>query len=153
VNRVSDRYTVAGISREDNLLKFMLCGCDTQHVALCPSQTGASWLKSIRLAVVERRSDLVAANCPVKIDHYVALATALGSWGIPEDGEVPKVYLDAKDFPALCSDDLQKWSAPSVSDNALRASGREPLTIETWCECCYRLAYPEGSILKKFSRY
>ncbi|CAE8741247.1 unnamed protein product [Polarella glacialis] len=99
--RGGDRHTIAGITREDELLKFALGGCDTQPV-----------------------------DCPVKIDFYVALAVSLCSWGIPEDGESPKVYLDAKDFPALGADELQRWRAPPVSDSVLRASGRDPLTIE-----------------------
>ena len=61
----------------------------------------------MRLAVVERRSDLVAANCPVKIDHYVALATALGCLGIPEDGEIHEVYRAVSykplTLPPICS--------------------------------------------------
>ncbi|CAE8685303.1 unnamed protein product [Polarella glacialis] len=144
--RGGDRHTIAGITREDELLKFALGGCDTQPVALCPGETGKEWIRSMRTAVLERRSDLVKVDCPVKIDFYVALAVSLCSWGIPEDGESPKVYLDAKDFPALGADELQRWRAPPVSDSVLRASGRDPLTIETWAECCGRLAYFFGLV-------
>ncbi|CAE8660537.1 unnamed protein product [Polarella glacialis] len=141
-----DRYTLSGITREDDLLKFALGGCDTQPIALCPGETGTHWIRSVRTAVLERRSDLIKIDCPVKIDFYVALAVALCSWGIPEDGESPKVYLDAKDFPALGADELQRWRAPPVSDSVLRASGRDPLTIETWAECCGRLAFFFGLV-------
>ncbi|CAE8678840.1 unnamed protein product [Polarella glacialis] len=144
--RGGDRHTIAGITREDELLKFALGGCDTQPVALCPGETGKEWIRSMRAAVLERRSDLIKVDCPVKIDFYVALAVSLCSWGIPEDGESPKVYLDAKDFPALGADELQRWRAPPVSDSVLRASGRDPLTIETWAECCGRLAYFFGLV-------
>ncbi|CAE8687329.1 unnamed protein product, partial [Polarella glacialis] len=144
--RGGDRHTIAGITREDELLKFALGGCDTQPVALCPGETGKEWIRSMRTAVLERRSDLVKVDCPVKIDFYVALAVSLCSWGLPEDGESPKVYLDAKDFPALGADELQRWRAPPVSDSVLRASGRDPLIIETWAECCGRLAYFFGLV-------
>ncbi|CAE8741473.1 unnamed protein product [Polarella glacialis] len=144
--RGGDRHTIAGITREDELLKFALGGCDTQPVALCPGETGKEWIRSMRTAVLERRSDLIKVDCPVKIDFYVALAVSLCSWGIPEDGESPKVYLDAKDFPALGADELQRWRAPPVPDSVLRASGRDPLTIETWAECCGRLAYFFGLV-------
>ncbi|CAE8691771.1 unnamed protein product, partial [Polarella glacialis] len=38
--RGGDRHTIAGITREDELLKFALGGCDTQPIALCPGETG-----------------------------------------------------------------------------------------------------------------
>ncbi|CAE8685976.1 unnamed protein product, partial [Polarella glacialis] len=144
--RGGDRHTIAGITREDELLKFAFGGCDTQPIALCPGETGKDWIRSMRTAVLERRSDMIKVDCPVKIDFYVALAVALCSWGIPEDGESPKVYLDAKDCPALGADELQRWRAPPVSDSVLRASGRDPLTIETWTECCGRLAFFFGLV-------
>ncbi|CAE8669537.1 unnamed protein product, partial [Polarella glacialis] len=144
--RGGDRHTLSGITREDELLKFAVGGCDTQPIALCPGETGTNWIRSMRTAVLERRSDLIKVDCPVKIDFYVARAVALCSWGIPEDGESPKVYLDAKDFPALGADELQRWRAPPVSDSVLRASGRDPLTIETWAECCGRLAFFFGLV-------
>ena len=113
---------------------FLLRGCDTLRVTLCPGVVGKELYHALRIAGTQARPEF---PCNIQNRHsYGFAALQLGGKTL---ATVPDYCLSAGDFPLTSEEDFDNFGGSP--DLKLEKKGRYPNTLTSWFRAALREAW------------
>ncbi|OLP85660.1 hypothetical protein AK812_SmicGene33323 [Symbiodinium microadriaticum] len=134
-----ERGKLSSIGRLEERLVFLLRGCDTLRVTLCPGVVGKELYHALRIAGTQARPQLrrIEFLCNIQNRHsYGFAALQLGGKSL---ATIPDYCLSAGDFPLTSEEDFDNFGGSP--DLKLEKKGRYPNTLTSWFRAALREAW------------
>ena len=109
---------------------FLLRGCDTLRVTLCPGVVGKELYHALRIAGTQARPQLRRIEFPCNILNRHSYGFAALQLGGKTLATLPDYCLSAGDFPLTSEEDFDNFGGSP--DLKLEKKGRYPNTLTSW---------------------
>ena len=118
---------------------FLLRGCDTLRVTLCPGVAGKELYHALRIAGTQARPQLRRIEFPCNIQNRHSYGFAALQLGGKTLATIPDYCLSAGDFPLTSEEDFDNFGGSP--DLKLEKKGRYPNTLTSWFRAALREAW------------
>ncbi|CAK9112089.1 Uncharacterized protein SCF082_LOCUS51984, partial [Durusdinium trenchii] len=134
-----DRGKLASIGRLEERIVFLLRGCDTLSVTLCPGVVGKELFHALRIAGTQARPQLRRIEFPCNIQNRHSYGFAAVQIGGKSPNTIPEYCLSAGDFPLTSEEDFDNYGG--TPDLKLEKKGRYPNTLTSWFRAALRQSW------------
>ena len=134
-----ERGKLSSIGRLEERLVFLLRGCDTLRVTLCPGVAGKELYHALRIAGTQARPQLRRIEFPCNIQNRHSYGFAALQLGGKTLATIPDYCLSAGDFPLTSEEDFDNFGGSP--DLKLEKKGRYPNTLTSWFRAALREAW------------
>ncbi|CAE7435441.1 unnamed protein product [Symbiodinium sp. CCMP2592] len=134
-----ERGKLASIGRLEERLVFLLRGCDTLSVTLCPGVVGKELFHALRIAGTQARPQLRKIEFPCNIQNRHSYGFAALQMGGKTLSTLPEYCLSAGDFPLISEEDFDNYGGSP--DLKLERKGRYPNTLTSWFRAALRQSW------------
>ena len=134
-----ERGKLSSIGRLEERLVFLLRGCDTLRVTLCPGVVGKELYHALRIAGTQARPQLRRIEFPCNIQNRHSYGFAALQLGGKTLATIPDYCLSAGDFPLTSEEDFDNFGGSP--DLKLEKKGRYPNTLTSWFRAALREAW------------
>ena len=131
-----ERGKLSSIGRLEERLVFLLRGCDTLRVTLCPGAVGKELYHALRIAGTQARPQLRRIEFPCNILNRHSYGFAALQLGGKTLATLPDYCLSAGDFPLTSEEDFDNFGGSP--DLKLEKKGRYPNTLTSWFRAALR---------------
>ena len=131
-----ERGKLSSIGRLEERLVFLLRGCDTLRVTLCPGVVGKELYHALRIAGTQARPQLRRIEFPCNILNRHSYGFAALQLGGKTLATLPDYCLSAGDFPLTSEEDFDNFGGSP--DLKLEKKGRYPNTLTSWFRAALR---------------
>ncbi|CAE7534189.1 unnamed protein product [Symbiodinium sp. CCMP2592] len=138
-NDAEERGKLASIGRLEERLVFLLRGCDTLSVTLCPGVVGKELFHALRIAGTQARPQLRKIEFPCNIQNRHSYGFAALQMGGKTLSTLPEYCLSAGDFPLTSEEDFDNYGGSP--DLKLERKGRYPNTLTSWFRAALRQSW------------
>ena len=119
-----ERGKLSSIGRLEERLVFLLRGCDTLRVTLCPGVVGKELYHALRIAGTQARPQLRRIEFPCNIQNRHSYGFAALQLGGKTLATIPDYCLSAGDFPLTSEEDFDNFGG--TPDLKLEKKGEIP---------------------------
>ncbi|CAE7297447.1 TRPT1, partial [Symbiodinium sp. CCMP2592] len=134
-----ERGKLASIGRLEERLVFLLRGCDSLSVTLCPGVVGKELFHALRIAGTQARPQLRKIEFPCNIQNRHSYGFAALQLGGKTLNTLPEYCLSAGDFPLTSEEDFDNYGGSP--DLKLERKGRYPNTLTSWFRAALRQSW------------
>ncbi|CAE7671785.1 unnamed protein product [Symbiodinium sp. CCMP2592] len=134
-----ERGKLASIGRIEERLVFLLRGCDSLSVTLCPGVVGKELFHALRIAGTQARPQLRKIEFPCNIQNRHSYGFAALQLGGKTLNTLPEYCLSAGDFPLTSEEDFDNYGGSP--DLKLERKGRYPNTLTSWFRAALRQSW------------